>query len=98
MELENRSTEEAVRMTERNEDRATRRGILQAGLAVIGGAVATRTEAQEKIPQAAVQYQATPKDGQKCRICVNFEAPNACKIVAGTISPDGWCIAFGPKS
>jgi hypothetical protein len=85
-------------VSERDENHATRRGILQAGLAVIGGTVASRAEAQEKIPQATVQYQTTPKNGQMCSICVNFQPPSACKIVAGTIVPNGWCIAFGPKS
>jgi len=23
-----------------------------------------------------------------------FEKPNACKVVAGEVSPDGWCKAF----
>ena len=44
-----------------------------------------------------VQYQDTPKDNLKCVNCVNFEAPAACKIVSGTIKPEGWCIAFAPK-
>lgn len=84
-------------MTKRHDEEATRRRLLRAGLAVIGGVVASRAQAQEKIAQAQVQYQVQPKDGQKCSACVNFEAPNSCKIVAGTISPDGWCIAFAPK-
>jgi hypothetical protein len=28
---------------------------------------------------------------------VNFVAPNACKVVKGVISPNGWCVAFAPK-
>ena len=84
-------------MTIRHDDNATRRQIMRAGLAAVGGVVATRARAQEKIAQAQVQYQATPKDGNKCSTCVNFEAPAACKIVAGSISPNGWCIAYGPK-
>jgi hypothetical protein len=44
-----------------------------------------------------VQYQPTPKDGAKCSTCVNFDPPAACKIVAGKISPEGWCIAYAPK-
>ncbi len=86
-------------MTNRIDDTATRRRILKAGLAVIGGvaAVATRASAQDKIAPAMVQYQTTPKDGNKCSLCVNFEAPATCKIVSGTIAPDGWCIAFAPK-
>ena len=70
---------------------------MQAGLAAIGGVAAIRAHAQEKIAQAQVQYQLMPKDGAKCSTCVNFEAPASCKIVAGSISPNGWCIAYGPK-
>jgi hypothetical protein len=43
-----------------------------------------------------VQYQTTPKDGNRCDACVNWEAPNGCKIVSGKIEPTGWCIAFAP--
>jgi High potential iron-sulfur protein len=75
----------------------TRRRIMRAGLAAVGAVVAASAEAQEKIAQAMVQYQPTPKDGNKCSTCVNFEAPGSCKIVAGSISPDGWCIAYAPK-
>ncbi len=86
-------------------DDKTRRGILRAGLAAVG-AVAAATAAhaagnvrlaQDKIAPAQVQYQTTPKDGQQCDKCVNFVAPNACKIVSGTIAPQGWCLAFAPK-
>ncbi len=84
-------------MKTRDDDRATRRRILQAGLAAIGGVVAVRAQAQEKIAQAMVQYQTSPKNGQQCSTCVNFEAPSSCKIVAGTILPGGWCVAYAPK-
>lgn len=53
--------------------------------------------AQDKIAQNQVQYQKSPKDGNKCNMCVNWEAPSSCKIVAGTIDPNGWCIAYAPK-
>jgi hypothetical protein len=85
-------------VTKQHDDAATRRQILRAaGLAVVGGVVAVTARAQEKIEQSQVQYQPTPKDGVKCSTCVNFEAPAACKIVSGKISPDGWCIAYAPK-
>jgi hypothetical protein len=29
---------------------------------------------------------------------VNFVAPNACKVVSGTILPNGWCVAYAPKA
>jgi hypothetical protein len=80
----------------------TRRQVLRTGLAFTGGiaavgATAATAQAQEKIDQKVVQYQAQPKDGQKCDQCVNWQPPNACKIVAGSISPNGWCVAFAPK-
>lgn len=86
-------------MTKETNDIATRRTILRAGLAAVGGvaAIATSARAQEKIAPAMVQYQTTPKDGNKCSACVNWEAPAGCKIVSGTIDPNGWCIAFAPK-
>jgi hypothetical protein len=88
-------------VTTRQRESTTRRQIMRAGLAAIGGVAAVSAQAQAqadaKIAQAQVQYQLMPKDGAKCSTCVNFEAPASCKIVAGTISPNGWCIAYGPK-
>ena len=53
-----------------------------------------------KSSQASMQYQATPKDGKHCAQC-NFFIPGnsatadgTCKIVDGSISPNGYCIAF----
>ena len=92
-------------MTTRDEINKTRRVILRTGLAALGGVAATATAAranqrtaQTKLAQKVVQYQETPKGDQKCSVCVNFEPPNGCKIVEGNINPNGWCIAFGPKS
>jgi hypothetical protein len=33
---------------------------------------------------------------KRCDKCVQFLPPNACKIIEGTISPQGWCRVFGP--
>jgi hypothetical protein len=59
---------------------------------------ASRASAQQKIKQADAKYQDHPNGTQKCDGCIQFQAPNACKIVDGTISPDGWCQFFGAKS
>ncbi len=77
----------------------TRRNVLRTGLAMIGAAaVASTAHAQDqKIAQELVQYQNQPKDGAKCAGCAQFQAPNACAIVAGNISPNGWCVAYAPK-
>jgi hypothetical protein len=50
------------------------------------------------LPQSAVAYQATPKDGHQCDACNFFVAPNACKSVTGTIAPAGWCKLWVKKS
>ncbi|MBK9784992.1 MAG: hypothetical protein IPP59_12870 [Betaproteobacteria bacterium] len=45
--------------------------------------------AADKLPQRDVQYQATPRS---CGFCLNCIAgANACKVVEGRISPEGWC-------
>jgi High potential iron-sulfur protein len=47
-----------------------------------------------KAPQKSVAYQVSPKGVQKCDNCSLWEAPNACKSVDGTISPQGWCMIY----
>ena len=58
--------------------------------------LAARARADALQSQASVSYQTTPSDGQQCSFCKNFIAGGACKIVAGTISPHGYCVAFEP--
>jgi hypothetical protein len=65
--------------------------------AVASGVAATRVSAQQKVSQADAKYQGTPKDGQQCDACVQFQAPNACKLVDGNIAPGGWCQLFAAK-
>ena len=52
---------------------------------------ANQAGAQDKQAQEAVAYQASPKGDQTCEGCKLFEAPKSCKMVAGDISPQGWC-------
>ena len=84
-----------------DETMKSRRGVMKAAglmLATAGVAAAGAARAQDqKIDQKLVQYQEMPKDGAECDKCVNWTPPNACKIVAGTINPKGWCVAFAPK-
>jgi hypothetical protein len=53
--------------------------------------------AAAKVAQKAAQYQATPKGGQACAGCNSFLSPNQCKLVAGEISPSGWCRLWTKK-
>jgi len=48
-----------------------------------------------KVSQVSVRYQPQPKGEQKCGNCMHFIADsNTCKLVEGTISPDGWCVIW----
>ena len=44
-----------------------------------------------KVAQTAAYYRPTPKEGQACAACYAFISPNHCKLLAGEISPTGWC-------
>ena len=68
-------------------------GFLGGTLAARGAAAATA-----KLPPNEIGYQPSPKGAARCELCANWQAPNACKVVAGTISPSGWCGLFVHKS
>jgi hypothetical protein len=80
----------------------SRRSILAAAGCMVGASAAatltvTEAGAQAKVAQASVAYQATPKGDQQCDNCIFFQAPNACKTVAGDIAPQGWCKIWAKK-
>ena len=62
-------------------------------------AIGTTTVARAD-SRTQLKYQSTPKDNQKCSACVLFvpgktaTADGTCKVITGTISPNGWCTAF----
>ena len=81
----------------------SRRSFLRRSAALVGGIgvagmTAAGRAAEDKVAPALVAYQETPKDGHSCAGCSLFEPPNACKAVAGNISPSGWCKLWAPKS
>ncbi len=87
-------------MSQDHEHEGSRRSMLSGGLGVLAAAfVAPVATAQQptKLAQSVVMYQGHPKGDQKCSICAHFLPSNACQIVAGDISPDGWCGVFTPK-
>lgn len=75
----------------------TRRAAL---IAAVGAApfVALGQANAAGLPQSAVGYQTTDKDGKKCGDCKFFVAPNSCTTVAGAISPDGYCKLWVKKA
>ena len=72
--------------------------------ALAGLLIAETSTAQAKGSQAQFKYQNTPKNGQKCSGCTFYipgssaTANGTCKIVDGSISPNGWCTAWSKKS
>ncbi len=77
-----------------------RRSVLRAlsrGAAAVmaGGLLSARARAQsDKMTKARAEYQGTPNGIYSCATCTLFVAPNACKVVEGEVSPDGWCKAY----
>ncbi len=68
------------------------------------GSKASQASMHYQTSQASMHYQTSPNDGMQCSGC-NFFIPGqdassdgSCKIVDGTISPHGYCIAYAAKS
>lgn len=73
-------------------------------LPALAGLVTSRAVADgSKASQASMHYQTTPNGDEQCSKCQFFipgqdESSNGtCKIVDGSISPRGYCMAFNAK-
>jgi High potential iron-sulfur protein len=85
----------------------SRRGFISGVVvlpALAGMLLAQTTAADAKSSKAALKYQNTPNNGKKCSTCTLFipgssaSANGTCKVVEGSISPHGWCIAYSAKT
>ena len=76
--------------------RLSRRSLLGGAIGAIGilGGAPDLAKAQPKISKVAVNYQDHPDGDKRCDKCVQFQPPDACKVVDGTISPQGSCRIF----
>jgi hypothetical protein len=73
---------------------STRRSFFRY-MAILGLVAWSTTPLYAKATKDNVKYQDTPKDGKKCIDCIHFlAATNECKVVEGSISPDGWCTVY----
>ena len=81
----------------------SRRSLLKSAAVVAGAATCAsfaagrEAWAQAKASKTAMKYKAQPNKDQKCSNCLQFVAPDSCKVVDGKISPDGYCIAWVKK-
>jgi hypothetical protein len=81
--------------------RVSRRDFLFVAAAGGGAIVATglmpSPALAAKMSPKAMSYRPSPNGNQRCDNCANFQPPNGCKVVDGTISPSGWCIVYRAK-
>jgi hypothetical protein len=77
----------------------SRRSVLQCTIAAAGASVLGVPAAAQstKSPQQSARYQDHPNGNQRCGTCRQFQPPSSCKVVAGKISPNGWCTLYFAK-
>jgi hypothetical protein len=80
----------------------SRRSVVQSAVGAVGALTLVGIRPKPaagvmKISQKAVAYQDHPQGDKRCDKCVQFQPPNACKMVDGIISPQGSCRIFMPK-
>ncbi len=85
-----------------------RRALLHGAAVAAGAAVLTwiapQAAAQNKVSKEVMKYQDKPHDGQQCDTCMQYipgssaTAMGTCKVVAGPVSPHGWCVAYVKKA
>ena len=84
--------------------RIMRAGALLAGAGLIGHRAQAQAPAYGTTPPQAVGYRDQPNAGHDCSGCRFFipaadaAQPGHCHIVAGSISPHGWCSVWTPKA
>lgn len=57
---------------------------------------ASSLAASTKMAPGVVGYKPKPQGAARCDGCTQWQAPNACKLVSGVISPSGWCTLYAP--
>jgi hypothetical protein len=58
------------------------------------GVTPAAADVPAQISQEAAHYQDHPQGGLSCAGCTFFRRPRSCQVVAGDISPKGWCRLF----
>ncbi len=82
----------------------SRRHVLKVAVVAAGAGLAASmlpardALGQQKATKAAMKYQDKPNGSMQCDNCMQFVAPSSCKVVEGTISPHGYCIAWVKKA
>lgn len=76
-----------------------RRAALLASAALTASMVSSKEAlAQQKASQEAMKYQDKPNGDKRCSNCLSFIPSSSCAIVEGTVSPNGYCLAWAKKT
>lgn len=93
-------------MSNEKQSKISRRDLLKSSLLIPLAAVAPaflvekEARAGSKASKATMMYQDKPHGKDDCSNCVHFKpgknahAMGTCAVVAGEISPRGWCVAY----
>ncbi|MEJ2646129.1 MAG: high-potential iron-sulfur protein [Gammaproteobacteria bacterium] len=88
------------------EKKISRRSMLKGAALIAGATIGSSLlveNASAKVPKAAMHYRDHPNNGQECSTCIQFipgsspKAMGTCKLVEGSISPHGYCVAYSRK-
>jgi hypothetical protein len=61
------------------------------GIVAAAQGCATRPPTPGTKPKSEAAYQDQPHGLARCGLCKHFYSPDICEIVAGSVSPQGWC-------
>jgi len=97
-------------MSDITQKRLSRRDLLKgsamlASVAIVAvSATVTSQPANAGVAKSAMQYRDTPNGKQDCSNCTLYVpgsssgASGTCKVVDGSISPHGYCLAYAAKA
>ena len=81
---------------QRSRRRLLKSAMVMAG-ATLSAGISVNSLAQQKASKDAMKYQDKPNGDKQCSNCAQFTPPSGCKVVDGTISPQGYCIVWVKK-
>lgn len=68
------------------------------GMMALGLGSVRAADNSSQLRKEDVRYQDQPKGNQRCSGCKNFVGPGACRVVQGSVNPNGWCLLFAAKA
>jgi hypothetical protein len=76
----------------------SRRDVVRGSGVLLAAHLSSRQAvAQQKVTRLDAKYQEQPHGQQRCGICLQFQPPGSCRLVEGTIVPQGWCQFFAAR-